>query len=135
MFCFLGEDARICTYNVWPSHRLFTLQTFKVRVQVLSVFFFSLCFYSPFDVILVWRKYTLYNFSNNISSELLWEKTRRYTANIIIVKDAPFIHVLVSESGISELEKVVFLVEIDFFFLFEIEKAPVTTYVFLFRKF
>ena len=39
------------------------------------------------------------------------------------------------ESGISELEKVVFLVQIDFFFLFEIEKAAVTTYVFLFRKF
>ena len=38
------------------------------------------------------------------------------------------------ESGISELEKVVFLVQIDFF-LFEIEKAAVTTYISLFRKF
>ena len=43
--------------------------------------------------------------------------------------------VLLTESYISELEKVVFLDEIDFFFLFEIEKAAVTTYVFLFRKF
>ena len=40
-----------------------------------------------------------------------------------------------SESGNSKLEKVVFLVQIDFFFLFEIEKAAVTAYDLLFQKF
>ena len=45
------------------------------------------------------------------------------------------LHPIEIESGISALEKVVFLVEIDFFFLLEIEKAAVSTYIFLFRKF